>query len=389
MSKEFNHIDDIFKKSFEHASMPTPDSALQAIQSQLAMQSAATTTAAVSTLKIVAFVSAAVVSIGALVYVSFQQNNSKSPMAESKVAVLDTLDAPVNTSIGNSLQGSQPNGVAPNQILVNVENRNGVKTTDIEETNGKKDIEVKGTQEAHRNFILKQAEGFRGISKKEDRAVNNDASIPLVPLYTEVNAVSKASPEEKNELKQVTVATKSCKGRFEIDLEGEVAGAHELALGIQGKMALYEWGSGSRILGNVQGREVSWKGPIYVKKPQEMNFWVRAHFMDGCRDTVLFSRWFTPKNGEGEEIFPSVFTPNGDGFNDSFYVLIPTPEKFNILVMDMRGSRVFSAENPQQKWSGYVGNKKCESGIYKVQVRRKYFGESDFEIRNFTVELRK
>ena len=388
MSKEFNHIDNIFKKSFEHASMPAPDSALQAIQSQLAMQSAATTTAALSTLKIVAVVSAAVVSIGALVYVSFQQNNSKSPMAESKVAVLDTLDAPVNTSTGNSLGGSQPNGVAPRQILVNVENRNAVKTTDNEVTNGKKDIEVQETREAHHNFILKQAEGLPGISKKEDRTVNNDASNPLVPLYTEVNAVSKASPEEKNELKQVTIATKSCKGRFEIDLEGEVAGAHELALGIQGQTAQYDWGSGREILGSAQGKEANWKGPIYVKKSQELNFWVRAHFMDGCRDTVFFSRWFVPINTMAEEVFPSVFTPNGDGFNDSFYVVIPIPKEFDILVMDMRGSRIFSSQDPLEKWSGYVGKRKCEKGIYKVQVRRKYFGEAEFETRNFTVELR-
>ena len=80
MSKEFNHIDDIFKKSFEHASMPAPKSALSSIQSQLAIQTATTTTTVVSTFKIVAFASVAVISIGALVYLSFQKSNSKPPI---------------------------------------------------------------------------------------------------------------------------------------------------------------------------------------------------------------------------------------------------------------------------------------------------------------------
>jgi hypothetical protein len=342
----------------------------------------------VSTLKIVAFVSAAVVSIGALVYVSFQQNNSKSPMAESKVAVLDTLDAPVNTSNGNSLGGSQPNGVDPRQITRNDKNSMVEQQLDIEGTRVTNGKDVQETQNRQQDFIVTHPNSFEGISKKENGILNNEVHIPPVPLESQVNAVSKASPEEKNELKQVTVATKSCKGRFEIDLEGEVAGAHELALGIQGQAAQYDWGSGREILGSAQGKEANWKGPIYVKKSQELNFWVRAHFMDGCRDTVFFSRWFVPINTMAEEVFPNVFTPNGDGFNDSFYVVIPTPEEFDILVMDMRGSRIFSSQDPLEKWSGYVGKRKCEKGIYKVQVRRKYFGEAEFETRNFTVELR-
>ncbi len=145
---------------------------------------------------------------------------------------------------------------------------------------------------------------------------------------------------------------------------------------------------GTKFWGSVQGNEANWKGPIYVKKSQELNFWVRAHFMDGCRDTVFFSRWFVPVGGMTEEVFPSVFTPNGDGFNDSFYVMIPTPIAFDILVMDMRGSRVYSSQNPSEKWSGYLGNRKCEKGIYKVLLRRKYFGQADFDTRNFTVEIR-
>lgn len=387
MNKESNHIDDIFKKSFENASMPAPDSALQAIQTQLAMQSAATTTAAVSTFKIVAFASAAVISIGALVYVSFPKSNSKPPIIEPKVAAFDTINISANAIDSRIIGGSQPNGVAPRQILVDAGNRNVDNPTATDVTN----VKVEKVMEAPRkkeNYFGKLTESAQGVSKKEVGTRNSDANIPLVPLFKEVNAVSKASPEDKNEFKYGAIASKSCKGRFEVDLDGEVAGAYELALGIQGQTAHYDWGCGREILGSVQGKEANWKGPIYVKKSQELNFWVRAHFMDGCRDTVLFSRWFAPLNGSAEEVFPSVFTPNGDGFNDSFYVMISTPKEFDILVMDMRGTRVFNSQDPSEKWSGYVGKRKCEKGIYKVQLRRKYFGETDFETRNFTVELR-
>lgn len=377
MSKEFNHIDDIFKKSFEHASMPAPKSALSSIQSQLAIQTATTTTTVVSTFKIVAFASVAVISIGALVYLSFQKSNSKPPIVEPKVAAFDTLNTPANAIGSSSIGGSQPNGVAPYEIFVKT------KVTDVSTV--EKETEAPKEQE---NYSGKPSESVPSIFKKEVGERNGELNIRSIRFLKEVNAVSKASPMDKNEFKYGATASKSCKGRFDVDLEGEVAGAHELALDIQGQTAQYDWGSGDEILGSVQGNEANWKGPIYVKKSQELNFWVRAHFMDGCRDTVFFSRWFVPVGGMTEEVFPSVFTPNGDGFNDSFYVMIPTPIAFDILVMDMRGSRVYSSQNPSEKWSGYLGNRKCEKGIYKVLLRRKYFGQADFDTRNFTVEIR-
>ena len=367
MSKEFNHIDDIFKKSFEHASMPAPKSALSSIQSQLAIQTATTTTTVVSTFKIVAFASVAVISIGALVYLSSQKSNSKPPIVEPKVAAFDTLNTPANAIGSNIIGGNQPNGVAPYEIFV--------KTKVTEVSTVEKETEAPKEQE---NYSGKPTESVPSIFKKEVGERNSEQNIRSIRFLKEVNAVSKAPPMDKNEFKYGATASKSCKGRFDVDLEGEVAGAHELALDIQGQTAQYDWGSGDEILGSVQGNEANWKGPIYVKKSQELNFWVRAHFMDGCRDTVFFSRWFVPVGGMTEEVFPSVFTPNGDGFNDSFYVMIPTPIAFDILVMDMRGSRVYSSQNPSEKWSGYLGNRKCEKGIYKVLLRRKYFGQADF-----------
>lgn len=384
MSKEPNHIDDIFKKSFEHASMPAPDKAFQAIQTKLAPQAATTTTAAASTLKIAAIASAAVISIGALVYVAFQKSNSKPPKIQTELAIVDTIVTPANVADGNLIGGSKPNGVAPHQIVGNRENENVGNPMDFT-TAMNKGIEGQKTQVNPSNEPL---ESTASLLVSDDRSVNSEPIVPLVPLFKEVNAVSKASPEEKNEFKYGAVASKSCKGRFEVDLDGEVAGAHELAMGIQGQTAQYVWGCGYEVLGSSQGKEANWKGPIYVKKSKELNFWVRAHFMDGCRDTIMFSRWFAPFNGSEEEVFPSVFTPNGDGFNDSFYVVIPTPKEFDILVMDMRGSRVFSSQDPSEKWSGYFGKRKCEKGIYKVQLRRRYFGEADSDTRNFTVELR-
>ena len=119
-----------------------------------------------------------------------------------------------------------------------------------------------------------------------------------------------------------------------------------------------------------------------------MRFWVRALFMDGCRDTFEFVRWVVPTNYSGNEIFPNVFTPNGDGFNDSFYVDIPRPEWFEIRVIDARGNEVFSSKDNNVKWSGYNGEVKCPKGIYQVQMRRKYMDDLQIETKNFSIELR-
>lgn len=66
---------------------------------------------------------------------------------------------------------------------------------------------------------------------------------------------------------------------------------------------------------------------------------------------------------DNEEIFvPNVFTPNGDGLNDAFYVKLGDRpvSSFDFTITNRNGKTLFHAENPDFKWDG--GN--LPSGVY-------------------------
>ncbi|MFQ3576338.1 MAG: gliding motility-associated C-terminal domain-containing protein, partial [Cytophagales bacterium] len=50
--------------------------------------------------------------------------------------------------------------------------------------------------------------------------------------------------------------------------------------------------------------------------------------------------------------FPNVFSPNGDGINDSFLPVYRFLEKFQIVVYDQWGGVVFSSKDPDVGWNG-------------------------------------
>jgi large repetitive protein len=60
-------------------------------------------------------------------------------------------------------------------------------------------------------------------------------------------------------------------------------------------------------------------------------------------------------------VVPNVFTPNGDGFNDHFY--IPNIEYYpnsNMMIFNRWGRKVYQSTNYQGDWDG----EKCADGVY-------------------------
>jgi hypothetical protein len=93
------------------------------------------------------------------------------------------------------------------------------------------------------------------------------------------------------------------------------------------------------------GKDKKIERPCYVKKTAAINCEVRAHFTDNCRDTQFITEIIKPNISESEEVLPTVFTPNGDGQNDSFYIKIATPRNFHLWIVNTRGVVVFETKN--------------------------------------------
>lgn len=401
MSKEPIDIDKLFKKALENAPMTPPPGAFSAIKSQLPSLA---TTAAIGTkvavsFKLLGVIASTLIVAGTTVY--FMTDNTVAPStarSTNNALELPAIDKKA-ASVAPILSGeAQSNASSLKPHNTGMGNKNPAELAKIEGGAESSNLTPMG----NRGNLIQQpnspanpaavSQGLLNNATGEALALNTArGTITQTPTRSEIitpkEAVSKASQEKKRGA-ILNGNALNCRSRFEIDLSEPVHGAHDLAFKVQGEFGRYEWGLGSQVLGTWTAREGRVNRPIYVKKSQELHFWIRAHFLDGCKDTQVVVRWISPKNYEIPDVFPSVFTPNNDGYNDSFYVAMSEPEFFEITVMDMRGNRVFTSKNIYEKWSGKVGDRVCPSGIYQVYLTRRYSHETDTEKRNFKLELR-
>ncbi len=95
---------------------------------------------------------------------------------------------------------------------------------------------------------------------------------------------------------------------------------------------------------------------------------------DGCRSDS--SRIRVRVLPESSQLFiPEVFTPNGDGVNDEWIILVPegdSPDAYSITLYDRRGRPIFKRNTLSQPWDG--GN--LPDGIYYYTIVRELDGFS-------------
>lgn len=68
----------------------------------------------------------------------------------------------------------------------------------------------------------------------------------------------------------------------------------------------------------------------------------------------------------GEVIIPNTFTPNGDGKNDKFVILIENEQFYSLTIMDRNGKEVFESTDKNIQWDGkdYKSGAVCPAGTY-------------------------
>lgn len=68
---------------------------------------------------------------------------------------------------------------------------------------------------------------------------------------------------------------------------------------------------------------------------------------------------------------PNVFTPNGDGVNDVFFITSSGLTDFNLFIVNRWGELVFETNDPNQAWDGTVNGNKCSDGVYFYSLKAK------------------
>jgi len=86
--------------------------------------------------------------------------------------------------------------------------------------------------------------------------------------------------------------------------------------------------------------------------------------------------------------FPSAFTPNGDGLNDSFGPLgsLAALSNYSFTIYNRWGEKVFSSTDPFKKWNGYMKGSKPSSNVFVWQAEFSLPGQLK-ELRKGTVTL--
>ncbi len=70
---------------------------------------------------------------------------------------------------------------------------------------------------------------------------------------------------------------------------------------------------------------------------------------------------------------PTVFTPNGDGINEDFYVADISISQFDLRVYNRWGDVVFATRNKSEAWNGQSKSMDCSAGAYYYVVNATFF----------------
>lgn len=108
---------------------------------------------------------------------------------------------------------------------------------------------------------------------------------------------------------------------------------------------------------------------------------VVSNINSGCVSSVSKEGLITVKEMDIEA--PNVFTPDGDGINDVFYVVYHSVESFKMTIVNRWGRKVFSTTNPGDGWDGKINGKKAAEGVYFYYIEAKGYNEGErMELKN-------
>ncbi len=90
-------------------------------------------------------------------------------------------------------------------------------------------------------------------------------------------------------------------------------------------------------------------------------YWVQVQ-RDNClsSDTILV----TYDDCEAQLWVPNVFTPNGDGFNDTFKPVSRNLSSFRMLIFNRWGQLLYETHDPEASWDGRTNGKACAISTY-------------------------
>ena len=92
----------------------------------------------------------------------------------------------------------------------------------------------------------------------------------------------------------------------------------------------------------------------------------------GCTDTAYVTVIVEDEIIEGELFIPNIFSPNGDGSNDVFYVRGTGFSGFQLIIYNRWGEKVFETTENTAGWDGTYKEEPLNPGVFVYYVFASY-----------------
>ena len=111
-------------------------------------------------------------------------------------------------------------------------------------------------------------------------------------------------------------------------------------------------------------KQLSLHHNLDLQTQSAFSFRIKAHSADG---NLSFSNIVSIKR-DIILLIPDIFTPNGDGINDSFEVKSYFLSSFKMLIYNRWGEVVFQSEDAANGWDGNINGKPAPAGYYVFKI---------------------
>lgn len=399
MRDEMNHIDELFKQGLEGANVTPPPGVFEQCISQLNAQpmdvveglkvsSKASKGWLGLSSKVAIGIGTGVLAVTAIVVaVVNSQEDGKNQVNRVELQSEDgqtdgiAMDSEDNANGGESRDRSV-NGLIENAGVVGDAVKGGGALQESQEVpNGKGNLPTNG------EFREKVGSSMSGdLNGGLDLSGNGfrEDGITTGMAVGRKNGLREVSPCGTHRALWRPVISDNVGGMVSLDLEGDF-----------GKIGI-DWGDG------LGGEVIENRGSM---EKVSHNYWVERNRnfriklvqsnpvkkMDGgviwCKDSQWLTLQVSPSNEASVVSVPDVFTPNGDGLNETFYVEMSKPLSYEITILDAKQRTVFRSNDYTEVWTGICGNRECDEANYRVILAYKYSGDKEWKYIRKSIKL--
>lgn len=360
------NIDQLFRSALENAKEIPPANAWQGISNQLSNISSASHAAASKSW---------FAKLGLVSKIAIISTVILTAVVAYKLSKNDDLKLNLNNAISTQTETSQ------NDILPEEKHKSAIESNTISTPN----------PSAH-NFNKSQMQSQNGVGKgwtdylplskpNKDLPIhkvagsNDNLLINIQSIITDKIEVQKS----KNEPSTVfgNPIENGCKNKLTLSVVESDSNGNLINVKCNGnvKNSYLNFGDGQQM--SFEGNTIATNHFYKVNSRKYFYIKLVSMFSNGCKDSAMTKVEVNPSISISEIMIPTVFTPNGDGKNDAYYVTIPEPKNFEMMVFDKGKKMIFSTTKFRDSWNGNCFGEPCIDGNYEVVIKTQYSGEKE------------